>query len=66
MQEIVLKIRCFEKQLSESLKNVNFVSVSSFETSPFLMDKIMKNKRGLELVTISFSGYKRSTNKFLY
>ena len=30
------------------------------------MDKIIKNKRGLELVTIRFSGYKTSSEKFFY
>ena len=30
------------------------------------MDKIMKNKRGLELMTKSFSGYEANPEKFLY
>ena len=30
------------------------------------MDKIIKNKRGLELVTSWFSGYKTSSEKLLY
>ena len=37
-----------------------------FWTQSFLMDKIIKNKRGLELVTSHFSGYKTSSEKFLY
>ena len=43
MQEILLKIRYFERELSKSLKRVNFIF--SFEPSPFI-----KNNRGLELV----------------
>ena len=31
-----------------------------------LMDKIMKNKMGMELVTSCFSGYKTSSEKLLY
>ena len=30
------------------------------------MDKVIKNKRGLELVTSPSSGYKTSSQKFLY
>ena len=30
------------------------------------MDKIMKNKRGLELVTSPSSGYETNLEKFLY
>ena len=56
MQEIILKVRYFERELSKSLKKVNFIF--SFEPSPFLLDKIIKNKRSLELVTSCSSGYK--------
>ena len=31
-----------------------------------LMDKIIKNKRGLELETSRFSGYKTSSQKFMF
>ena len=37
-----------------------------FRTQSLLMDKIIKNKRGLELVTGHSSGYKTSSEKFLY
>ena len=37
-----------------------------FQTQSLLIDKVMKNKRGLELVTSCFSGYKTSSQKFLY
>ena len=50
MQEIVLKIRYFERGLSKSLKKVNFIF--PFEPNP----KIMKNKRGLKLVVSHSSG----------
>ena len=60
MQEIFLKIRYFERGLSKSLKKVNFIF--SFE----LMGKIIKSKRGLELVTSCSSGYKIGLEKFLY
>ena len=30
------------------------------------MDKVIKNKRGLELVTSRSSGYETSSEKFLY
>ena len=57
MQEIIIKVRYLERELPKSLKKVNFIF--SFEPSPFLLDKIIKNKRSLELVTSSCSsGYK--------
>ena len=37
-----------------------------FRTQSLLMDKVIKNKRGLELVTSRSSGYKTSSEKFLY
>ena len=57
MQEILLKIRYFERRLSKSLKKVK---------SSLLMDKIIKNKRSTELVTSRSSGYKTSSEKFRY
>ena len=48
MQEILLKIRHFVRELSKSLKKGNFFL---FQTQSFLMDKVVKNKRGLELLT---------------
>ena len=64
MQEILLKVRYFESALSETFKKVNFIF--SFQPSPFLMDKVIKNKRDLELVTSPYSGYKTISQKFLY
>ena len=48
MQEILSKIRYIERELSNTLKKVNFIF--SFE--------LIKNKRDLELVTSCSSGYK--------
>ena len=42
MQEILLKIRCFQRGLSKSLKKVNFTF--SFEHSPFERKKLSKTK----------------------
>ena len=42
MQEILLKIRCFERGLSESLKKVNFIF--SFEPVPFNGQSYQKQK----------------------
>ena len=59
MQEVIFKIRYFEGELSKSLKKVDFTFF--FRTQSFLMDKIMKNKRILELVTRHSPGYKKSS-----
>ena len=48
MQKFLLKIRYFERGLSKSLTKVNFI----FLNPVFLMDKVIKNKRGLELVKL--------------
>ena len=37
-----------------------------FQTQPLLTEKIIKNKRSLVLVTGCSSGYKTSSEKFLY
>ena len=42
MQEILLKIKYFEKELSKSLRKVNFIF--SFEPSPFQWTKLSKTK----------------------
>ena len=63
MQEILWKIRYFEVELSKSFEKVNFII---FLTHSLLMDKITKNKRGLELVTRHFSSYETNSGKFLY
>ena len=43
MQEILLKIRCLERDLSKSFKKVNFIF--SFEPSPFSLIRFEKQKR---------------------
>ena len=55
MQEILSKLRYVEKELSNTLKKVNFIF--SFE--------LIKNKRDLELVTNCSSGYKTANFKFM-
>ena len=62
MQEIILKIRYFERKSSKSLKQLNLFI---FWTQSLLMENIMKNKKVQELVTSSFSGYKTDSKKFL-
>ena len=37
-----------------------------FRTQSLLMDKVIKNKMGLELVTSRYSGHKTSSEKFFY
>ena len=37
-----------------------------FRIQSLLMDKVIENERGLELVTSRFSGRKASSEKFLY
>ena len=64
MQEILVKIRYFERGLSKAFKKVNFIFF--FPTQSFLMDKAIKNKRKLELVTSPSLGYETSSEKFLY
>ena len=61
MQEILLKIRHFERGLSKTLKKVTlfFHSMQSL-----LMNKDTKNKSGLELVTSCSSGYVKSLQNF--
>ena len=64
MHKILLKTRYFERALSKSLEKVNFIF--SFEPS-LLMDKVIKNERGLELVTSRSAGNKTSSKtKILY
>ena len=57
MQEILLKIRHFERRLSKTFKKV-------FSAQSLLMDKVIKNKRDLELSRSS--GHETSSQKFLY
>ena len=63
MQEIILKARYFERGLSKRLKEGNFFF---FQAEYLSIDKIIKNKRGLELGTSGYSGYKTSSEKVLY
>ena len=65
MQENLLKIRHFEKKKKNqtALKKLNYFF---FRTQYLLMDKVIKNKKGLELVTSCSPGYKTSSEKFLY
>ena len=58
-----LKIWYFERELSKTLKKVNFIF--SFESGPFWWTKLSKI-RGLELVTSHSSGYKTSSEIFFY
>ena len=53
-------MRYFEKGLSKSLKKVFF-----FWTQFLLMDKVIKNKSGLELVPSCSPGHKTSSEKSL-
>ena len=64
MQEILLKIRYFKRGLSKSLKKLyNFIS---FWTQFLLMDKVIKNKRGMELVTSHSSGHQKTPLFVIY
>ena len=63
MQEILLKIKYFERGLSKSLKKVNFIF--SLKPSPF-NDQVIKNKRDLELVTAALQIMKQvQKNSFI-
>ena len=61
MQEILLKVRYFERGLSKTLKKCDF-----FRTQSLSVDKIFKNIKALELATSRSSGYETSSEKFLY
>ena len=63
MQEIILKVRYFERELPKSLKKGNLIF--SFELS-LSVDKIIKNKRGLELLISRYLGSETSSEKTLY
>ena len=58
MQEIILKIRYFERGLSRGLFLLDPI--------PFNGYKVIKNKRGLELVSSRSSGHETSSERFLY
>ena len=60
MQEVVLKIRYFEKGLPKSFKKVNFI----FSPNPVpFNEKRYQKKRGLELVTSRSSGYEENKSR---
>ena len=57
MKEIILKIRFLRENYQKPLKK----SFLFFLPNPaLLMDKVIKNKRGLKLVTRRSSGYETS------
>ena len=64
MQEILLKIRYFERESSKSLKKVDFIFLS--DSVPPNGQSYQKQKGHVEQVTSHFSGYKTSSEKFLY
>ena len=62
IQEILLKVSILKEDYQKAWKKVTlFFS----QTQSLLIDKLIKNK-GLELVTSRSSGYKTSSEKFLY
>ena len=63
MQEILLKIRYFERGLLKPFKKVNFIF--SFEPSSFNGQTYQKQK-GPELKTSRSSGYETSSQKNFY
>ena len=62
MQGILLKISIL-KDYQKTFKKLSLFYLSN---PVFFNDKLMKNKRGMELVTSRSSGYKTSLEKFLY
>ena len=48
------------------LKALKKSTLTFFSNRVPLMDKVIKNKKSLELVTSSSSGYETSSEKFLY
>ena len=63
MQEILFKIRYYDRGVSKCLKKLTSFF---FQTQSLLMDRVIKNKRGLELVTSHSSGYETSSqNSFI-
>ena len=64
MLEIILKIRHFERGLPKSVKKSQLFFF--FQTQFLLVDKVIKNKRGLETSSKKISGNKTSSEKFYY
>ena len=63
MQEIILKQDILKEDYQKALKRELYFF---FRSQSLSIDKIIKNQRGLELVTSDHSGYKTSSGKFLY
>ena len=61
MQEIILK-DILKEDYQKALKKATFF----FLTQSLLIDKFIKNKKGLELVHSRYSGYQISLEKFPY
>ena len=61
-----LKNKLFLKRIikKKALQKSTFESI--FRTQSLLVDKDIKNNRGLELATSSSSGYETSSEKFCY
>ena len=52
-----------EEDYQKALKKL---TIYFFQTQSLLMDKVIKNKRGRELVTSPSSGHETSSEKLLY
>ena len=64
MQQVLLKIRYFERGLSKSLKKVNFILPNLV---PSNTQSYQKQKRPGTIKQLLFKlGYERSSEKFLY
>ena len=53
----------WKRIIKKPFKKVNYLF---FQIQSLLMDKVIKNKRGLELVNGRTSGYETSSEKILY
>ena len=53
----------WKRIIKKPFKEVNYLF---FQIQSLLMDKVIKNKRGLELVNGRTSGYETSSEKILY
>ena len=62
MQGILLKIRYFQRGLSKTFKKLNIFF--PFWAQSLLMDEIIKNKRGLELVIVRLQVMKQVHKNF--
>ena len=62
-KKFFLKKGILKEDYQKALKKL---TLFFFQTQSLLMDKVIKNKRGLELVTSPSSGDETSSEKFLY